>query len=516
MSFVPNLPAPTLPVQAAVNSNVQTLQQLFDGIQDYAIFLLDCDGRVESWSAGAERIKGYSADEILGQHFSCFYTREDVANGKPERELEQAIRTGRVEDETWRVRKDGSRFIANVITTALRNDDGTLRGFAKITRDVTERKRAEEEVRKLNEELQWLVDGARDCAIVMLDSQGCVTGWNAGAERMKGYTAKEIVGANVSCFYLPEDIAAGKPQLELDRAALTGRIEDEGWRVRKDGSRFLANVIITALRDEIGGLRGFAKIIRDVTEKKQAEEGQRQLNLEQALRSQLEASNKELEAFTYSVSHDLRAPLRSVDSFSRIVLEDYGPTLGDEGNRLLGIVRSEAQRMGCLIDDLLRFSRIGRSEMVNAECDMAEIVGNTLASFDSKVMEGVTIELKMLPPAVGDLAMLRQVWFNLVSNAVKFSSKTAGPTIEIGGTSSPDTITYYIKDNGAGFDPRFAKKLFGVFQRLHSEEEFEGTGVGLAIVQRTIQRHGGSVWAEGKVGEGATFHFTLPRQRESA
>jgi PAS domain S-box-containing protein len=516
MSFVPNLPAPTLPVQAAVNSNVQTLQQLFDGIQDYAIFLLDCDGRVESWSAGAERIKGYSADEILGQHFSCFYTREDVANGKPERELEQAIRTGRVEDETWRVRKDGSRFIANVITTALRNDDGTLRGFAKITRDVTERKRAEEEVRKLNEELQWLVDGARDCAIVMLDSQGCVTGWNAGAERMKGYTAKEIVGANVSCFYLPEDIAAGKPQLELDRAALTGRIEDEGWRVRKDGSRFLANVIITALRDEIGGLRGFAKIIRDVTEKKQAEEGQRQLNLEQALRSQLEASNKELEAFTYSVSHDLRAPLRSVDSFSRIVLEDYGPTLGDEGNRLLGIVRSEAQRMGCLIDDLLRFSRIGRSEMVNAECDMAEIVGNTLASFDSKVMEGVTIELKMLPPAVGDLAMLRQVWFNLISNAVKFSSKTAGPTIEIGGTSSPDTITYYIKDNGAGFDPRFAKKLFGVFQRLHSEEEFEGTGVGLAIVQRTIQRHGGSVWAEGKVGEGATFHFTLPRQRESA
>lgn len=509
-------PAPTLPFHAKLAPDVKTLQLLLDGIQDYAIFLLDCNGRVESWSAGAERIKGYSAGEILGQHFSCFYTPEDLASGKPAQELEQAIRTGRVEDESWRVRKDGSRFIANVILTTLRNDDGTLRGFAKITRDVTERKRAEEEIKKLNDELQWLVDGARDCAIVMLDPQGCVTGWNAGAERMKGYTAKEIVGRDFSCFYLPDDITAAKPRHELEQAALTGRIEDEGWRVRKDGSRFLANVIITALRDDNGGLRGFAKIIRDLTEKKQAEEGQRQLNQEQALRGQLESSNKELEAFSYSVSHDLRAPLRSVDSFSRIVLEDYGPILGDEGNRLLGIVRSEAQRMGCLIDDLLRFSRIGRSEMVSTECDMSEIVANTLASFDSKVMAGVTIELKVIPPAIGDLAMLRQVWFNLVSNAVKFSSKTAGPRIEIGGASGPDTNTYYIKDNGAGFDPRFAKKLFGVFQRLHSEAEFEGTGVGLAIVQRTIHRHGGSVWAEGKVGEGATFHFTLPRQGESA
>ena len=516
MSLARDLPAATTPFQAVRPPDLQTLQLLIDGIQDYAIFLLDCEGRVASWSAGAERIKGYSAGEILGRHFSCFYTPEDVARGKPEQELEQAMRTGRVEDENWRVRKGGSRFIANVIITRLRDDDGTLRGFAKITRDVTERRTAEEDTKKLNEELKWLVDGVRDCAIVMLDPQGLVRGWNAGAERMKGYTATEILGTNFSCFFLPEDIVAGVPQRDLERAALTGRIEDEGWRVRKDGSRFLANVIITALRDDNGGLRGFAKIIRDVTEKKQAEEGQRQLNQEQALRSQLEASNKELEAFTYSVSHDLRAPLRSVDSFSRIVLEDYGPTLGDEGNRLLGIVRSEAQRMGCLIDDLLRFSRIGRSEMVNAECDMAEIVGHTLASFDSKVMGGVSIELKVIPPAFGDLAMLRQVWFNLVSNAVKFSSKTVGPTIEIGGTSGTDASTYYIKDNGAGFDPRFAKKLFGVFQRLHSEQEFEGTGVGLAIVQRTIHRHGGSVWAEGKVGEGATFYFTLPRQRESA
>ena len=509
----------TLPVATPLPSitlDGQTIQPLLDCILDYAIFFLDCEGRVATWSSGAERIKGYAAEEIIGKHFSCFYTPEDNASGKPERQLEQAARTGRVEDEDWRVRKDGSQFIANVIITSLRNEDGTLRGFAKVTRDVTGRKRAEEERRKLAEELQWMVDGVRDYAIVMLDHVGHVTRWNAGAQRMKGYTAKEIIGEHFSRFYLPEDIATGKPQRELEEAELTGRMEDENWRVRKDGSRFLANIIITALRDDNGGLRGFAKIIRDVTEKKQAEEGQRQLNQEQTLRGQLEASNKELEAFTYSVSHDLRAPLRSVDSFSRIVLEDYGAILGDEGNRLLGIVRSEAQRMGRLIDDLLNFSRIGREEMVAAECDMAELVSNILAGVDSKVMSGVTVELKPIPRAFGDLAMLRQVWFNLVSNAVKFSGKKANPRIEIGGTSSVDSNTFYVKDNGAGYDPRFAQKLFGVFQRLHSEQEFEGTGVGLAIVQRTIHRHGGSVWAEGKVGEGATFYFTLPRQRESA
>jgi PAS domain S-box-containing protein len=333
---------------------------------------------------------------------------------------------------------------------------------------------------------------------------------------MKGYTAEEIVGRHYSSFYLPEDVASGRPQSDLDQAELTGRMEDENWRVRKDGSRFLAHVIITTLRDENGGLRGFAKIIRDVTEKKQAEEGVRQLNQEQVLRGRLEASNKELEAFTYSVSHDLRAPLRSVDSFSRIVLEDYGAIVGDEGNRLLGIVRSEAQRMGQLIDDLLSFSRIGRDEMLAAECDMTEVVNNALSSLDSKAMNSVTVELKPIPRAFGDLAMLRQVWFNLLSNAVKFSSKKANPRIEIGGSSDGDLDTFYVKDNGAGYDPRFAEKLFGVFQRLHSEQEFEGTGVGLAIVQRTIHRHGGTVWAEGKVGEGATFYFTLPRQRGAA
>jgi len=516
MSLARDLPAPLLPPQPAVEADVQTLQLLLDGIQDYAIFLLDCDGRVASWNDGAARIKGYSAAEIIGKHFSCFYTAEDVANGRPERELEQAARTGRIEAESWRVRKDGTLFIANLIISPLRNEDGTLRGFAKVTRDVTERKLAEEERRKVNEELQGLIDGVRDYAIVLLDTEGRITGWNAGARRIKGYSAEEIIGKHFDCFFLPEDIANGKPNRELEGAASTGRTEDEGWRVRKDGSRFMANVIITALRDADGKLRGFAKITCDVTARKRSEEQMRDLNQELATRTRLlEASNKELEAFTYSVSHDLRAPLRGVDSFSRIVLEDYGPTLGDEGQRLLGVVRSEAQRMGRLIDDLLEFSRTGRKEMKAVECDMTEMVRDVLGSLDGKLTSGADIELKSLPCAFGDPAMLRQVWFNLIANAVKFSSKTASPKIEIGGSSTVETHDYYVKDNGAGFDPRFTKKLFGVFQRLHSEEEFEGTGVGLAIVQRTIHKHGGAVSAVGKAGEGATFHFTLPRRRES-
>ncbi|MEV4052121.1 PAS domain S-box protein [Amycolatopsis sp. NPDC049688] len=249
---------------------------LVQGVLDYGIFMLDTGGRIASWNAGAERIKGYAAEEIIGEHFSVFYPAEDVAAGKPARELEVAVAQGRLEDEGWRLRKDGSRFWANVVITALYDERGELQGFGKVTRDVTERRAAEAALRESEERFRLLVQSVQDYAIFMLDTGGRIASWNAGAERIKGYAAEEIIGEHFSVFYPAEDVAAGKPARELEVAVAQGRLEDEGWRLRKDGSRFWANVVITALYDDQGRLHGFGKVTRDMTERRNAEQALRE------------------------------------------------------------------------------------------------------------------------------------------------------------------------------------------------------------------------------------------------
>jgi PAS domain S-box-containing protein len=245
---------------------------LVQGVADYAIFMLDATGHIMSWNTGGERIKGYRPEEIIGRHFSVFYPPEEYAAGKPERELEIAIEEGRLEDEGWRLRKDGTRFWANVVITALHDGDGTLRGFAKVTRDLTERRSAEQALWESEERFRLLVQGVVDYAIFMLDPAGHIVSWNPGAERINGYRPEEIIGKHFSVFYPPEDNAAGIPARELEMAIDDGRLEDEGWRLRRDGTRFWANVVITALYDDNGILRGFAKVTRDLTERRRAEQ----------------------------------------------------------------------------------------------------------------------------------------------------------------------------------------------------------------------------------------------------
>jgi PAS domain S-box-containing protein len=353
------------------------------------------------------------------------------------------------------------------------------------------------ELRRSEEWLRLLVGGVTDYAILTLDPQGRVATWNAGARLIKGYADDEIIGRHFSVFYPPEAREAGWPERVLQFAAERGHVEDEGWRVRKDGTQFWASVVVTAMRDAQGEIRGFSKITRDLSERKQAEE-------------KVKALNKELESFSYSVSHDLRAPLRAVDGYARMLEEDYGPRLDDEGRRLLAVVRESSQRMGRLIDDLLAFSRLGRQEPAKQACDMTSLAQEVV----HELRNGSTasIELGALPRVQADRALLRQVWANLVGNALKYSGKRADARIEIGGREENGEAIYWVRDNGAGFDMRYVGKLFGVFQRLHRADEFDGTGVGLAIVQRVVSRHGGRVWAEGKPGEGACFHFSLPRQ----
>ena len=267
---------------------------LVQSVKDYAIFLLDPEGRIASWNEGAERIKGYRAEEIIGRHFSVFYPLEAIETEFPQYELKVAAATGRFEDEGWRIRKDGSRFWANVVITALRDQSGELVGFAKVTRDLTERREAENQLRESEERFRMLVQSVKDYAIFMLDPEGRVASWNEGAARIKGYSADEILGKHFSIFYLPEAVATAFPQHELEVATATGRFEDEGWRVRKDGSRFWANVVITAVHDEAGKLIGFAKVTRDLTARRAAEEQAQRLVAEEAARAEAERRSAEL------------------------------------------------------------------------------------------------------------------------------------------------------------------------------------------------------------------------------
>ena len=286
--------SPGRPIGKLRDSEEQ-FSKLVSAVRDYGVFILDRDGYILTWNAGAERIKGYRADEIIGQHFSRFYPSEAVSSGWPTHELEVTAKTGRFEDEGWRVRKDGSKFWANVVISALREESGAVRGFLKITRDLTDRKQAEEKLRLSEERFRLIVDRVEDYAIFMLDPQGRVATWNLGAERLKGYKADEIIGQHFTRFYPPEVVESGWPEAELRQAASQGRVEDEGWRVRKDGTTFWASVLITALRDDNGTLKGFAKVTRNLTERKQAEENARRLISEESARKAVEAAAEEIE-----------------------------------------------------------------------------------------------------------------------------------------------------------------------------------------------------------------------------
>jgi PAS domain S-box-containing protein len=472
-------------------------RMIVESVRDYAIFMLDKDGIVQSWNAGAQALKGYQAHEIIGRSFQTFYTEADLARKYPQHELEVAAEMGRYEDEGWRVRKDGSRFWANVIITALRDDNGSLVGFSKVTRDLTDRKRAEEALRESEERIRLMVSSVRDYAIIMLDPTGHIVSWNAGAERIKGWTAKEIIGKSFETFYPPEDVAAGKTEMELRVAAETGTFEDFGWRVRKDGTRFWANVVITALRDEAGTLKGFSKVTRDITERMQAEE---------ALRKAYE----ELESFSYSVSHDLRAPLRSMDGFSSELLEMYGDKLDEVGRDYLGRIRTSSQRMARLIDDLLNLARLGRARLARETVDLSDLARKIAADLQ-RADPSRKVEFVIAPGIVDqvDPSLMRVVLENLMGNAWKYTSRHATAKIEFGVQRRHGQPVYYVRDDGAGFDMRYVEKLFGPFQRLHGIKQFPGTGIGLATVKRIIHRHGGDVSAVGVPEEGATFSFTL-------
>jgi PAS domain S-box-containing protein len=494
-------------------SQERQLALLVSQAADYAIFLMDPDGVIRTWNAGAEAMKGYSRDEIVGKHFSIFYTPEDNARGHPADELRIAAAEGSYGEEGWRVRKDGTRFWANILITALHDADGRLIGFGKVSRDLTARRLVEEQTKaravdleqanRQLEEFRRLVLSVRDYAIFMLDPEGNVLSWNAGARNLKGYTPEEIIGRHFSTFYTPADRARNHPAFELEVAVREGRYEEEGWRVRKDGSRFWASVTITAVHDEEGRLTGFAKVTRDLTERKRNEEA-----LQQAI-EELREVNAELDRFASVAAHDMTDPLRTISGFAEVLVEtDPAPA---EAKRYSKHILESSLRLAAMLQGLLAYARAGRSPATGAAVGLATAVRQVqddLAIGISDRHARVDVELPSDAQVLTDPNDLRIILQNLITNAVKFADHDAA-VVAIGARRTDDAWCVSVRDNGPGIDPAHQERIFGAFERVPGAVR-GGYGLGLAICQRLVERHHGRIGVRSAPQRGTEFWFTLP------
>ena len=505
-----------LEVEEALCKSEERFRMLVAGVKDYAIFMLDADGNVNSWNAGAEWMKGYRAEEIIGHHFSRFYTREDVQKHLPDHALRNAAAEGRYEEEGWRLGKGGSKFLAHVVITALRDKVGQLCGFAHVTRDITERRAADEALRKSEQLYRTLAGSIPGGGVAVFDQElrhlvvegpEVLEALGLSKATLEGKTPREV--------FPPESCARIEP---VYRAALSGTnvILEAPYRNRA----YLVQAV--PLRNGEGRIHAGMVMGLDITERKATEDKLRKLNedLEERVRertSALEAANKELDAFNYSVSHDLRTPLRHIDGFVQLLQTNAADKLDRQSLRHLQTIVESAKQMGGLIDALLAFSRMGRVKLRATKLSLEDLVKAARQDLQGPT-EGRKIEwvIQLLPDVQGDPVLLRQAMVNLISNALKYTRTRPEARIEIGASQTETEMVVFVRDNGVGFDMKYAGKLFGVFQRLHRNAEFEGTGIGLANVRRIIQRHGGRTWAEGALDGGATFYFSLPKPREVA
>jgi PAS domain S-box-containing protein len=497
---------------------------LVESVRDYAIFMLDPDGIVLTWNAGAQRFKGYEAHEIIGQHFSRFYPPEALARALPAHELEVASETGVFEDEGWRVRKDGSFFWANVVITAVRSADGVLLGFAKVTRDLTQQRTHEEELRRSEERFRLLIEGVSEYAIFMLDANGKVATWNTGAERIKGYTAGEIIGQHFSIFYPNDARESGWPDHELQVAAEKGSFGDIGWRLRKDGTSFWANVTITALRDDNGQLLGYAKLTRDLTESKRIEamesvnqQREEMLEAERSARMVAQRATRLKDEFLATLSHELRTPLSAILGWTQVLLRGDSPKGPEAQKRAIEVIDRNARAQVQLIDDLLDLSRIMTGK-IRLDLHQISFTSVVEAAVDSATPAAETkgIRLKAILGATQDTVSadggrLQQVVWNLLTNAIKFTPKGGQVHVLLQRVNSHLELS--VSDTGIGIPADYLPHVFDRFSQKDSSttRAFGGLGLGLAICKQIVDLHGGSIRAASQgEGKGATFSVQLP------
>ena len=499
---------------------------LVDSVTDYAIFALDVDGYILTWNAGAARLKGYAPAEIIGHHFSEFYATGDIEKNHPQRELEIATATGRYEEEGWRIRKNGTKFWANVVLNKLVDASGKHQGFAKITRDLSERKAHEEQLKASEEKLRLMIYNVKDYAIFMLSPDGLVSSWNEGAERNKLYKANEIIGKHFRNFYSDEERHAKKPEFELEEASRTGRFEDTGWRIRKDGSRFWANVVISAIRNSEGVLIGFTKVTRDLTLQKEAAEKIQASH--EALETSVQERTKELliakqaaenasvtkSTFLANMSHEIRTPLGAIMGFADLLAKTDVPR--EEVETYLSIIQRNSAQLLRIIDDILDLSKVeaGRMDIEHIRYSLPEVLTDMASFLGLRARENsIRFELLAQTPlpkiVLSDPTRLRQIIFNVVGNAIKFTQKGH---VRLSVSFRQNILEFVIEDTGRGISEEQASKLFQPFTQADAatNRKYGGTGLGLALTKGLCQAMGGDfVLRKSSPGQGSTFVATI-------
>lgn len=494
-------------------SRDRRFELLVNAVRDYAIYLLDEAGYVASWNAGAQRFKGYTADEIIGEHFSRFYTEEDRASGLPQRALEIAAATGTFEAEGWRVRKDGTRFWTSVVIDPVIDANGELIGFAKVTRDVTDKREAQRALLESEQRFRLLVQGVKDCAIYMLDPEGHVSNWNAGAQFIKGYTADEIVGQHFSRFYTEEDRQAGEPERALRVAREQGKYEVEAWRQRKNGSRFRAGVLIDPIHDETGALVGFAKITRDLTERWQAQQEVERAREAMAQAQKMEAVGR----LTGGVAHDFNNLLTVIRS-SADLLKMPGLS-AEKRERYLAAISETADRAAVLTSQLLAFAR--RQPLRPEVFDVGQRIAAMRPIIETSVGSPVQVALDTRETGLvnADVNQFETAVLNLVINArdampaggeltITSRQVRALPAVRGHAAASGRFVTLEVRDNGSGIAPETLKQVFEPF--FTTKGLNKGTGLGLSQVHGFAKQSGGEIDVESRIGVGTAFTLYLP------
>lgn len=478
---------------------------MIQGVRDYAIFMLDPTGVVISWNEGAQRIKGYAAHEIIGQHFSRFYPQEALDRGWPEEELRIARREGRLEDEGWRLRKDGSRFWANVIITALRNPQGEVVGFTKVTRDLTERREHEERLRQSEENIRRLVEGVHGHAIFLVDPQGRVFDWNAGAERVLGFRAVDIVGLGLEVLVPHEARETQRVEMLLQRAEAEGHAQATGWHVRADGSRLWAEMNLSALRGGDGPLRGYAAIVRDLSERRRLQE--------------LETEGRRMNEFIAMLAHELRNPIAPIANAAGVLERGAGD---GEVAWCADMIRRQVAHLSRLVEDLLDVSRItsGKIQLRRQPLDLRNVVHKAVEASRPLIdayQHTLVVDLPDAPlPIEGDETRLTQVVVNLLNNAAKYTPPPGRLRVALA-REGDTTALLSVSDNGIGMTPALLATAFDLF--VQGERALDrgegGLGIGLTLVRRIARMHGGDVLATSAgPGQGSEFTVRLPLTQE--
>jgi len=495
---------------------------MVEGVKDYSIFMLDTGGNIVTWNDGGKYIQAYLASEIIGKHFSIFYTSDDLLNKKPEMELLIARQTGMYQEEGWRVKKNGSVFWASIVLTALYNEHNALIGYSKVTRDLSDRQKNAESLRESEERYRSIVEQVIDYGIFMMDEKGRIVSWNEGAKRIKGYDSREIIGKYFSIFYQEEDILNGKPAYELKVARSEGKYEEEGWRLRKDGTRFWANIVITAIYNADKILIGFSKVTRDLTERKKSEQAlkesyqsSRQLAEElTTTNAELFAANQELEQFTSIVSHDLQEPVRTLKSFLQLMNLKLDQGQFEDLKTYLEKSIHAANRMRALITNLLDYSQISKNDLIKEKINVNDLIDHALQNLKASIDASKAELTVVIDPATeyieADRIQLVQLLQNLLSNSLKYTDVRT-PNITIRCNADNRYVKFAVSDNGIGIEHKDTSKVFDVFRRLHTVKDYPGTGMGLAICKKVVERHHGQIWLDSEPGKGTTFYFTVKK-----